>query len=300
MAGTLFAIAALLSAACAAAITRPGWPRAAWLVPVLCAVCSAVLAGAFVVGKTVGLLLMPTGLLWLIGFGVGLRLLARRRTRAALAVFGLWLAYTLAGNVWVGGALLNALEAPYRNDPTLAAPLDVLIVLGGATQVRPDGDLQVAPAGDRIVRSARLYHQGKTRRLLASGTSVGGIHQAAPRDLGGEARTLWRALGVPDEAIITLPGPRNTREEMQAAARWLAEQGDASTPLRRVGLLTSAWHLRRTLRQARRAGVDALPFAADFRGGEMIPSVMGLVPSGHGVYRIRLAVWEYLGAAVGR
>lgn len=295
MAGTLFAGAALLSAALAAIVTRPGWPRAAWFVPILCVMCSVVLSGSFITGKAIGLVLMPAGLLWTLGILVGLRLLAKRRFRAAIGVFGVWALYSLTGNVWIGGALLNGLEAPYRADPVLAAPLDVLIVLGGGTHVRPDGEVQVAPAGDRIVRAARLYHAGRTRRLLASGTSVAGIHQARSRDLGAEARALWESMGVPREAIITLPGPRNTREEMRAAAAWLAHRPDW-----RVGLLTSAWHLRRTMRQAERAGLDAVPFASDFRGGEMIANIGGLVPSGHGFYRVRLAAWEYLGAAVGR
>lgn len=295
MGGTLFALATLVSAALAAALSRPGWPRAAWLVPILCGACAVALAGGFVTAKAVGLLLMPAGLLWIAGFGVTLRLLALRRRRAALGSLALWLLYSLNGNLWLGGALLQRLEAPFRADPTLAAPLDVLIVLGGGTDLRPDGDVQVAPAGDRIVRAARLYHLGRARRLLASGTSVAGIHQANARDLGAEARALWIDLGVPPEAIVTLPGPRNTREEVRAAAQWLAGRGH-----RRVGLLTSAWHLRRALRLAHREGLDPLPFASDFRGGEMYANLAGLVPSGHGFYRVRLAAWEYLGAAVGR
>jgi uncharacterized SAM-binding protein YcdF (DUF218 family) len=236
---------------------------------------------------------MPTGLIWVGGYIGILGLLMRRAHGAALAVTVLWVLFSLAGNLWMGGAMLNALERPYRVDPVLDAPLEVLVVLGGGTSVRPDGDVQAGPSGDRIVRAARLYHAGKTRRLLASGTSVAGIHQRYPRDLGHEARTLWRDMGVPDDAIITLPGPRNTREEMRAAQALITARGWTD-----VGVLTSAWHLRRTLMQAERAGLHPVPFGSDFRGGDAVASVMGLVPSGHGFYRTRLAVWEFLGAMV--
>ena len=291
MSAVLLALGALASACLAAVFARAGWGRALWCLPILLAVGACFVSGSFIVKKAIALTCMPSGLLWIAGFLALIWLLAQSRYGPACWVFGAWLLFSLAGNVWVGGALLNRLEAPFAVDPPLeAAPLDLLIVLGGGTTIRPDGDVQAGPSGDRVLRAARLFHAGKVKRLLASGTSVGGIDQIAPRDLGEEARRLWVELGVPTTAIITLPGPRNTAEEMQVARAWL----DAH-PLPRVGVLTSAWHLRRTMKQARHAGIDVIPVASDFRGGRAVPNLMGLVPSGHGFYRTRLAVWEYLG-----
>lgn len=293
MPAVIFALATLASGVFAALMTRPGLWRVVWCVPILCAAGSLVLSGGFIAKKALALLCMPTGLLWIAGYLGLLLLLIRRAHGIASVVAVLWVLFTLAGNLWIGGALLNRLERPFRVDPTLDAPLQVLVVLGGGTSLRPDGAVQAGPAGDRLVRAARLYHAGKTKRLLASGTSVAGIHQPVARDLGEEARTLWRTMGVPDSAILTLPGPRNTGEEMQAAKALIAARGWTH-----VGVLTSAWHLRRTLMQARRVGLDPVPFGSDFRGGPAVPSLMGLVPSGNGVYRLRLALWEYLGAMV--
>lgn len=303
MSAVLLAVAALASACIAAVFARTGWSRALWCMPIIFGIGAGMLSGSFIVKKTIGLACMPTGLLWITGFATLLWLLAHGRHGPAGLVFGLWLLFSLAGNIWVGGALLNQLEAPYAVDPSFEPPLDLLIVLGGGTTLRPDGEIQAGPSGDRIVRAARLFNAGKVRRLLASGTSVGGITQAKPRDLGDEARQIWVGLGVPDAAIITLPGPRNTAEEMAVARAWLTDQSLADSALTegalpRVGVLTSAWHLRRTLMQARHAGLDMIPVASDFRGGRAVPNLMGLVPSGHGFYRTRLAVWEYLGGLV--
>lgn len=299
MSAVLLALGALASACIAAVFARSGWSRALWCLPILFGMAAAAVSGTFIVKKAIGLACMPTGLLWVVGFATLLVLLAQGRNGPAGLVFGLWLVFSLAGNIWVGGALLNQLEAPYAVDPAFDPPLDLLIVLGGGTTLRPDGQIQGGPSGDRILRAARLYHAGKVKRLLASGTSVGGITQATPRDLGDEARQLWVGLGVPTEAIITLPGPRNTAEEMVIAQEWLtAQSAQHGTALPRVGVLTSAWHLRRTMMQARHAGLDVVPVASDFRGGRAVPNLMGVVPSGHGFYRTRLAVWEYLGGLV--
>ncbi|MGK0359343.1 MAG: uncharacterized SAM-binding protein YcdF (DUF218 family) [Bradymonadia bacterium] len=298
MSAVLLAVAALASACIAAVFARSGWSRALWCLPILFGIGAGVLSGAFIVKKAIGLACMPSGLLCMTGFITLLWLLAHGRHGPACLVFGLWLLFSLAGNIWVGGALLNQLEAPYAVDPSFDPPLDLLIVLGGGTTLRPDGEIQAGPSGDRIMRAALLFHAGKVKRLLASGTSVGGITQARPRDLGDEARQLWVGLGVPDAAIITLPGPRNTAEEMQVARAWLIDQSLTEGALPRVGVLTSAWHLRRTLMQAHHAGLDVIPVASDFRGGRAVPNLMGLVPSGHGFYRTRLAVWEYLGGLV--
>lgn len=298
MIAVLLAVCALACACLAAMFARPGWMRALWCLPILLGLGAAAVSGSFITKKAIGLACMPTGLLWIAGFVTLLVLLAQARFGPAGLVFGLWLLFSLAGNVWVGGALLNQLEAPYAVDPAFDPPLDVLVVLGGGTTLRPDGAVQAGPSGDRIMRAARLYHAGKVKRLLASGTSVGGITQATPRDLGDEARQLWVSLGVPTAAIITLPGPRNTAEEMQIVRDWLATDPLPDRPTPRVGVLTSAWHLRRTLMQARHVGLDAVPVASDFRGGRAVPNLMGLVPSGHGFYRTRLAVWEYLGGLV--
>ena len=212
MSAVLLALGALASACIAAVVARTGWARALWCLPILLAMAAALVSGSFIVKKAIALTCMPSGLLWMAGFAAVIWLLAQSRYGAAAWVFGAWLLFSLAGNVWIGGALLNRLEAPFAADPAFDPPLDLLIVLGGGTTIRPDGDVQAGPSGDRIMRAARLFHAGKVKRLLASGTSVGGIDQIAPRDLGDEARRLWAELGVPSAAVITLPGPRNTAE----------------------------------------------------------------------------------------
>ena len=109
--------------------------------------------------------------------------------------------------------------------------------------------------------------------------------------MSAEAASLWRAMGVPADAIVQLAGPRNTTEEMAALADAARARGWA-----RVGLVTSAWHLRRTVRHARAAGLDFVPLPADYRGRVPVVNLASALPSGHGFYLVRVALWEHLGA----
>lgn len=274
---------------------RLAWRRVRWLPPIVLCAAALVADGGFVGEKALARLVMPPGLLWAAGYAGLLGLLARGRRRSAVVAGLLWLGYTVAGNLWVGGLALRALEAPYHADPVLAAPLDAVLLLGGGTSVRPDGAPQLAQSGDRVRVAARLQRTGQTRLLITSGTSVAGLQQAEARDLAQETRALWLEMGVPEEAIVTVPGPRNTREEIAALKALKAERG-----WQRVGLVTSAWHLPRAMALAEAAGLDLVPFGADFRGEAPVAGFFGLIPSANGFYRVQAAAWEYLGRWLGR
>jgi uncharacterized SAM-binding protein YcdF (DUF218 family) len=107
--------------------------------------------------------------------------------------------------------------------------------------------------------------------------------------------TVLTELGVPDEAIVRQQGhTRNTREEAAAAARLVRERG-----WKRVGVVTSAWHMRRALGLFRRAGVDAVPLAADHRGELRWDGLYSIVPRDVGYYLVSKSCWELLGTLVG-
>lgn len=268
-----------------------------WLAPVICVgVAFAVTPWGLALDKLLGRLIMPTGLYWLLLLAIALAALYRRRGRLGLAALGLWLAYSALGNAWIGNALMDLLERDYRQPHDLSQPFDAIMLLGGATNHRPTGVPQLAPAGDRLATAARLYHRGATTRLVCSGTGIAAMEgPGAPRDLGREAVQILAGLAVPQSAIETLPGPRNTKEEIAALAKLSRDRGWT-----RVGVVTSAWHLRRVMRHAARNDFTPIPLPADYRGGFAPPGMVGFVPSGGAVYAIRLAVWELVGAAVGR
>ncbi|MEZ4468798.1 MAG: YdcF family protein [bacterium] len=280
-----------LAAGLALAALRLRWP---WLLlPAVGFGLALALDGGFVGQKALARLAMPAGALWLLGYLGLVAILHAGHGRAAVAAGALWLLYTLAGNLWLGGALLRHLEAPFTAWP--AGRFDAALVLGGGTAVRPDGDPQLGPAGDRLRVAARLYRAGQVDHLVTCGTSVAGIQQVEERDLAEETAALWAGWGVPGAAIVRVPGPRNTREEIAALRALVTAHG-----WQRVAVITSAWHLPRALALAEAAGLQVVPIGADFRGEAPVPGVFGLIPSANGLYRVQTAAWELLGRATGR
>lgn len=245
--------------------------------------------------KTVGLLGMPAGLLWLFLLASAAFCLLRRQRLPAVLFLLVAAGYALAGNVYLGSALMARLEAGVPAvDVAALAPFDAVCVLGGGSQQDPFGGAQANLSGDRIVLAARLWHAGKARLLVAGGRSRDSL--GSPRDLGQETRALWRGLGVPDSAILVVDEPCwNTRDEILADRRLQLRHG-----WQRVGLVSSAWHLPRALALARRAGLDATPLGADWRGRPHPFQLQLLVPQQEGFLDIQRACWEWLGRRLGR
>jgi uncharacterized SAM-binding protein YcdF (DUF218 family) len=248
-----------------------------------------------VLQKCVALLLLPAGLVWL-----GLALVAvvawRRGQRGlAGAIAALWLLYALAGNVWVGKALLGSLEAQVPAvDPAAGPPFEAVFVLGGGTETDAADVPLLGAGGDRVAIAARLWHQGRAKHLVASGCTIAGTDIF--RDLGRETATLWRGLGIPEDAIeVVPPGPINTTQEIAAYRTLLAARGWT-----RVGLVTSGWHLPRALALCRRAGLSMVPIMSDCRGRQPGWSLLYLIPQERGFVNVHLGCWEYLGRLIGR
>ena len=257
---------------------------------------------ALMLQKTAGFLMMPAGLLWL-GL-LAATVFAWRRggslgrggpSREALPLVLLTIGYTVAGNIHVGHALMRRLEAEVPNlGETPSAAFDAACVFGGATEVDSFGRPQLACSGDRVMAAARLYHAGLARILVASGVSEDA--PAGPRNLGQEARSLWLSVGVPESAIWVVETPCRVTKEEVAAFRALKERKGWT----RVALVSSAWHLPRIQRLAKRAGLDAIPYGSDWRGRHHVFQWQDCVPQGAGFWRVNLAAWEYVGRLAGR
>jgi uncharacterized SAM-binding protein YcdF (DUF218 family) len=291
----------VLAVALGRALLRPSAAPARWrrilgwiAVAALLVLAVALLPGDYELRKFVGACLMPAGLVWL-GLLAFARVLAQRVGRPfAGAALGLWLLYTVAGNAWFGSAVLARLQRGYSAlDPFDQGQFDAVLVLGGGADVGGDGRPMLTVVGDRVVLAVRLFRAGKTSLLVTSGPYL-------PLPGGGATSTaaataaIWRQLGVPEESIVLLEGPRTTTDEVLALKTAAAERG-----WRRVGLLSSAWHLRRAMGLCRRFGVAVTPLPSD---AVRLPQVRlrWLVPQDIGFFQVQAACWELLGALAGR
>lgn len=243
--------------------------------------------------KSLGSLAMPLGLLWAALLALALWLWVKRRAREAAVVSCIALALTALGNRPLADAALGWVEGEHgHREPLSEAPFDAVIVLGGGTDDRPGG-VQLGQSGDRVMLGARLFHAGKTPLLLTSGAPIAGL---STHDSAAATRRIWRSLGVPDEAIVTIEGARTTGEEARLHARWMRER-----EVSRVGLVTSAFHMRRALGRFAAEGVVVTPLPADVRSEP--PAWRGfysLVPDGRAAGDLHTAWWEIVGRLAGR
>jgi uncharacterized SAM-binding protein YcdF (DUF218 family) len=270
------------------------------MVAVLVVIAAAVVAVWGVVEgydlrKLAAALVMPAGLIWSLLGALAWRLSGLRLRPMAVAAWVLWLGFGLAGNGWVSRLLNGWLESAYeRVDPLTLAPFDAVLVLGGGVGQHPNGQVTLGDSGDRLALAARLYHTGRTPLLVTTGPLFP-VGEPPTGSIPRLTARVWRELGVPDQAMVLVEGPTATREEVAALTDLVRERGWG-----RVGLVTSARHLRRAARLCRRAGLEVVPLPADFAVTVSPARPASLVPSGEGMADIQGACWELVGAAVGR
>ncbi|WP_164103381.1 YdcF family protein [Candidatus Laterigemmans baculatus] len=257
-------------------------------------------------------LAMPLGLLWLtLALAVAYAAIHRWRTRrvaggeassngSSRAWLGialvLWVALSLLGNRSVATWAWAQTQYPLDDAPQVEQ-LDAVILLGGGVHADPFDAPQLASDGDRIRPPLQLWHAGRVKKIIVTGTSAL-PGERGPADLTEE---LLISLGVPATAILRVSG-RNTSEEMvelREVVAALPARPDGRPP--RVGLVTSAYHLPRALRLARGQGLDLVPLPAGYNGsGRSTGWARELVPTSGALDDVTACWKEWLAAAVGR
>lgn len=253
--------------------------------------------------KAVAAALSPVGLLWLLLGTLVVLLWRRRQRRPAVIASACWAILSLAGNPQFAAYQFTLLEGPFASpEPGEEAAVDALLVLGGGVAITTSGRVTVGAAVERLTMPLRLYRQGVTTTLVTSGPLVVKASPAVPAaplpppsSYPQAVAGIWTALGVSSEHIILVEGPRTTKEEIEAHRRLVAERG-----WRRVGLVTSAWHMRRALRHCRRVGLEVVPLPCDVRGDPPRWRWRHLIPSSAALENTT-AVWiETLALLAGR
>jgi uncharacterized SAM-binding protein YcdF (DUF218 family) len=209
------------------------------------------------------LFLPSTGLL--LGVAIALVCLIRRRHRAAGAVLALVLASAvLLGLPWVAGALVAPLERPFLSLDAPDQQPSAIVVLAGASNVYPTGkvDLNVA-SWRRLWRGIEVYHDYAGRVPLIYAGGAFNRRTGAPVESPVVAAVAVRA-GVDPQQLVLEDGSTTTFESAQGIVRLWPER--LRNAPRRIVLVTSAWHMRRSVAVFRKQGFDVHPIGTDFRG----------------------------------
>ncbi len=215
----------------------------------------------FFLSKLLGAVFQPVNFIAL-AFGAGLLLWLVGWPRTGRAMVGVSTIVLLVCCFSpLSSALLRLLEDRFPNPPQdMAAPAGI-IVLGGAmneemSQAR--GEFSMNQAASRMTAGVALALRFPTARLVFTGGSAD-VRQVGLDEAEG-ARRLWLSLGVPEARMSFEAKSRNTFENA-VFTRALVRPKPGETWL----LVTSAWHMPRSMGIFRRAGFTVTAYATDYR-----------------------------------
>jgi uncharacterized SAM-binding protein YcdF (DUF218 family) len=191
----------------------------------------------------------------------------------------------------LGTLLLYPLEQRFPPwDAARGAP-DGIIVLGASIEAdlsAAHGTPVVRSAPDRIIAAAALAHRYPNARIVFSGGSANLLsNDAREADFAG---AVFESLGVAKSRLIMERRSRNTLENAEFSKALVApKEGE------RWLLVTSAFHMPRSVGLFRKAGFAVEPYPVDWRVGGRgdLLSFTNIATDGLG--RTDLAVREWMG-----
>ncbi|MBT1704698.1 YdcF family protein [Chryseosolibacter indicus] len=135
------------------------------------------------------------------------------------------------------------------------------IVLTGSTQgdLYPSDRVYFSKGADRVVHTVQLYKLGLVEKILISGGSGRLVTEDEPE--ANKFRSAMILMGVPEEVILIENETRNTAESAIEVQKLLKQMNYKSEDCL---LVTSAFHMRRSIACYRKVGLNIETFSTDF------------------------------------
>jgi len=245
----------------------------------------------FVLSKTLGTILVPTDLLIFAGIAGAILLGTRWAQLGRRLMVASLLLLAICGFSPLGNWLLYQLESRFPAwDAARGAP-DGIVVLGGSIDAdisAAHGVAVVRGAADRIVAAAALAHQYPNARIVFTGGSSNLIANG-PRE-ADYAAEIFERLGVPRERLTMERRSRNTEENAEFTKAIAAPKNGE-----RWLLVTSAYHMPRSVGLFRKAGFAVEPYPVDWRVGNRADLLRFSAFALEGLQRTDLAMHEWIG-----
>ncbi|MFT2009383.1 YdcF family protein [Pontibacter sp. 13R65] len=138
---------------------------------------------------------------------------------------------------------------------------DAAIILGGITTSSASitDRVHTRRGADRFLHPLQLYRLGKVKYFILSGGSATVSGEAGESE-AEHLQALLVLSGVSPEHIILETRSRNTRENAANTANLLQQHPE----LQKLLLVTSAYHMRRSVGCFEKAGLQTTPYSTDF------------------------------------
>ena len=200
-------------------------------------------------------------------------------------------ALAICGFLPIGTLILLPLENRFPQPGLDALEPNGVIVLGGAIDEiigAARGQVTIADAGTRITEGAVLARRFRKARLVYTGGSNALLMQT--RGEAEDAKRLWVKLGIDADRITLEDRSRNTYENAHYARDLLHPRPDE-----RWLLVTSAYHMPRSVGLFRAAGFSVIPDPVDYRTTGTWRDLQPNVNASAGLARFDVAVREWIG-----
>lgn len=167
--------------------------------------------------------------------------------------------FFFCSNAFIATTVMRAWETPVTTFASMTKKYDYAIVLGGVTKInmKPQDRVYFNRGADRATHALQLYKLGIVKKIMVSGGS-GHLDGSGVME-GDNLADFMRLAGVPDEDIIIENQSKNTHESAVFASNMLSKMDGTKEAL----LVTSGYHMPRSLACFKKAGVNVVPFAAE-------------------------------------
>jgi len=171
-------------------------------------------------------------------------------------------------------------------------PYSCVIVLGGFSGEDENGNGHFNASADRFIQGLKLFTTGKASHIMISGGN-GALHPDQFEE-SDWVKTQLLQLKVPDSCILIEDRSRNTIENA-AFSKPILEKSHLQPPYL---LVTSAFHMRRSLGIFKKTKIDVIPFPCDYVIMNESFSMNEFIPDGEIIGKWNYYIKELVGTIV--
>jgi len=201
-----------------------------------------------------------------------------------------WLAFGMLfffSNDFIANEVMMAWEPDATPFIDIKRKYEYGIVLTGVTnpELKPRDRVYFSKGADRVTHAVQLYRLGLVKQIIISG-GRGRLIDIGEQE-ADDLREAMLVMGVPIDDILVENFSRNTFESAQEVKKMLEQRNVKSS---NCVLITSAFHMKRSIACFRKANADMDTFTTDFYTHRRVftPDVL-LIPKIEAIF-----VWQRL------
>ncbi len=244
----------------------------------------------FVVSKVLYVLIQPLN--WVVALSLSSLFLKSKKWKRITLLSSVTLLVFFT-NHFILNQVMNLWEPESIQAKDISEPYDIGILLGGYSDFNiqyQEGRYNFSARANRFTQTLELYKQGKIKKLLLTGGAGNLLEEQVSE--AEKIVVFLEKMGVPAEDLIIEGKSRNTKENAEFTGAILK----ANYPGARCLLITSAWHMRRSMACFKKENIAFTPYCVDYESERtrMHPESL-FTPNNLGFYRWELMIKEWFG-----